>query len=62
MKYAHISQHSEEDCGAACLAAISKYYGKNFTLTRTRKAVGTGQFGTTLLGLQRGAKTLGFNA
>jgi ATP-binding cassette subfamily C protein len=62
MKYAHISQHSEEDCGAACLAAIAKYYGKNFTLTRTREAVGTGQFGTTLLGLQRGAKTLGFKA
>ncbi|MFM7560304.1 cysteine peptidase family C39 domain-containing protein, partial [Cylindrospermopsis raciborskii] len=29
MKYPHISQHSEEDCGAACLAAIAKYYGKN---------------------------------
>ncbi|WP_353931066.1 peptidase domain-containing ABC transporter [Okeanomitos corallinicola TIOX110] len=62
MKYAHISQHSQEDCGAACLAAIAKYYGKNFTLSRIREAVGTGQFGTTLLGLQRGAKTLGFNA
>ncbi|MFM5983357.1 MAG: cysteine peptidase family C39 domain-containing protein, partial [Sphaerospermopsis kisseleviana] len=62
MKYAHISQHSQEDCGAACLAAIAKYYGKSFTLSRIREAVGTGQFGTTLLGLQRGAKTLGFNA
>ncbi|MBE9238289.1 peptidase domain-containing ABC transporter [Anabaena aphanizomenioides LEGE 00250] len=62
MKYAHVSQHSQEDCGAACLAAIAKYYGKSFTLSRIREAVGTGQFGTTLLGLQRGAKTLGFNA
>ncbi|MFM6153148.1 MAG: cysteine peptidase family C39 domain-containing protein, partial [Sphaerospermopsis kisseleviana] len=25
MKYAHVSQHSQEDCGAACLAAIAKY-------------------------------------
>ncbi|MGM3307524.1 peptidase domain-containing ABC transporter [Anabaena sp. WFMT] len=62
MKYAHVSQHSQEDCGAACLAAIAKFYGRNFTLSHIRETVGTGQFGTTLLGLQRGAKTLGFNA
>ncbi|MBW4512032.1 MAG: peptidase domain-containing ABC transporter [Scytonematopsis contorta HA4267-MV1] len=62
MKYQFIRQHSEQDCGAACLAAISKYYGKNFTLNRTREVVGTGQLGTTLLGLRRGAETLGFNA
>lgn len=62
MKYIHVNQHSQEDCGAACLAAISKYYGRNFTLNRIREAVGTGQFGTTLLGLKRGAETLGFQA
>jgi ATP-binding cassette subfamily C protein len=62
MKYAHVLQHSEEDCGAACLGAIAKHYGRNFTLSRIREAVGTGQFGTTLLGLKRGAETLGFKA
>ncbi|QSJ14332.1 peptidase domain-containing ABC transporter [Nostoc sp. UHCC 0702] len=62
MKYQFVKQHSEEDCGAACLAAVSKYYGRTFTLSRIREAVGTGQFGTTLLGLKRGAETLGFNA
>jgi len=62
MKYQFVRQHSEEDCGAACLAAISKYYGRTFTLSRIREAVGTGQFGTTLLGLKRGAETLGFTA
>jgi ATP-binding cassette, subfamily C, bacterial len=62
MKYQFVKQHSEEDCGAACLAAIAKYYGHTFTLNRIREAVGTGQFGTTLLGLRRGAETLGFNA
>ncbi|OUL21286.1 ABC transporter ATP-binding protein [Nostoc sp. RF31YmG] len=61
MKYQFVKQHSEEDCGAACLAAISKYYGHNFTLSHIREALGTGQFGTTLLGLRRGAETLGFN-
>lgn len=62
MKYQFVKQHSEEDCGAACLAAIAKYYGRTFTLNHIREAVGTGQFGTTLLGLKRGAETLGFNA
>ncbi len=62
MKYEFVKQHSKEDCGAACLAAIAKYYGRSFTLSRIREAVGTGQFGTTLLGLKRGAETLGFNA
>ncbi|MDB9373641.1 peptidase domain-containing ABC transporter [Nodularia sphaerocarpa] len=62
MKYQFVRQHSEEDCGAACLAAISKYHGRNFTLSHIREVVGTGQFGTTLLGLRRGAETLGFNA
>jgi ATP-binding cassette subfamily C protein len=62
MKYQFIRQHSEEDCGPACLATIAKYYGKIFTLNRVREAVGTGQFGTTLLGLKQGANKLGFNA
>ncbi|WP_016953577.1 peptidase domain-containing ABC transporter [Anabaena sp. PCC 7108] len=62
MKYQFVKQHSEEDCGAACIAAIAKHYGHTFTLSHIREAVGTGQFGTTLLGLKRGAETLGFNA
>ena len=62
MKYTHVAQHSEEDCGAACLAAIAKYYGRCLTLNHTREIIGTGQLGTTLLGLKRGAETLGFTA
>ncbi|WP_414569447.1 peptidase domain-containing ABC transporter [Nostoc sp. CCY 9925] len=62
MKYQYVAQHSEEDCGAACLASIAKHYGRSFTLSHVREAVGTGQLGTTLLGLKRGAETLGFNA
>ncbi|AKG22637.1 peptidase domain-containing ABC transporter [Calothrix sp. 336/3] len=61
MKYQVVLQHSEEDCGAACLATVSKHYGRVFALTRTREAVGTGYRGTTLLGLSRGAEALGFN-
>ncbi|MEM8723534.1 MAG: peptidase domain-containing ABC transporter [Cyanobacteria bacterium P01_G01_bin.39] len=62
MKYQLIKQFSEEDCGAACLASIAKHYGRVFTLNRIREAVGTGQLGTSLLGLRQGADILGFNA
>jgi ATP-binding cassette, subfamily C, bacterial len=62
MKYRAVLQHNEEDCGAACLAAISQHYGRTFTLSHVREAVGTGQLGTTLLGLTRGSEALGFNA
>jgi ATP-binding cassette subfamily C protein len=62
MKYQLVLQHSEEDCGPACLASVTKHYGKTFNLNRIREAVGTGQLGTTLFGLRRGAESLGFNA
>jgi ATP-binding cassette, subfamily C, bacterial len=61
MKYPFIEQHSEEDCGAACLGSIAKYYRRTFAINRIREAVGTRQEGTTLLGLKQGANTLGFN-
>lgn len=61
MKHQVVLQHSEEDCGAACLATVSKHYGRVFAMNRTREAVGTGYRGTTLLGLSRGAEVLGFN-
>ncbi|WP_250123368.1 peptidase domain-containing ABC transporter [Chroococcidiopsis sp. CCMEE 29] len=60
--YQCVLQASEEDCGAACLAAISRHHGKILSINRSREAVGTGQLGTTLLGLKRGGESLGFNA
>ncbi|MDJ0596042.1 MAG: cysteine peptidase family C39 domain-containing protein [Pleurocapsa sp. MO_226.B13] len=48
MKYHLVRQHSEEDCGAACLASITKHYGRVFTISSIREKVGTGQQGTTL--------------
>ena len=62
MKYQSVLQHSEEDCGPACLATIAKHYGRSFRLNRIRELVGTGQLGTSLLALRRGAEALGFNA
>jgi ATP-binding cassette, subfamily C, bacterial len=61
-KYPCVLQHNEEDCGAACLATIARHYGRIFTINHIRQAVGTGQLGTTLLGLVRGAESLEFVA
>lgn len=61
MKFPIVLQHSEEDCGAACIATVAKHYGRTFAIARIREAVGTGSRGTTLLGLNRGADALGFH-
>lgn len=61
-QYSCVLQHGESDCGAACLTSIAKHYGCNLAISHIREVVGTGQQGTTLLGLKRGAEALGFNA
>jgi ABC-type bacteriocin/lantibiotic exporter with double-glycine peptidase domain len=60
MRYPLILQQSEEDCGAACLATVAKFHGRNFSIGRIRELAGTRSRGTTLLGLGRGAESLGF--
>jgi ATP-binding cassette, subfamily C, bacterial len=62
MRYHHVPQHCEEDCGAACLATIAKHYRRTIPLSQIREVSGTGWQGTTLLGLKQGAEALGFNA
>jgi len=62
MKYPTVIQAREEDCGAACLKMVCQYYRRNYSLNRVREAVGTGQEGTSLLGLRRGAEILGLKA
>jgi ABC-type bacteriocin/lantibiotic exporter with double-glycine peptidase domain len=62
MSYSVVLQQTEEDCGAACLATVAKHFGHDYGLSQSREAVGTTAFGTTLLGLRRGAETLGFIA
>jgi ABC-type bacteriocin/lantibiotic exporter with double-glycine peptidase domain len=57
-----VRQFDEEDCGAACIATIASSHGSSLKLGLVRDAVGTTSTGTSLLGLRRGAETLGFNA
>lgn len=56
-----VKQHDMTDCAAACLAMVCMYYKKEITITKLRDILGTDIKGTTLLGLENGAKKLGFD-
>lgn len=56
-----IRQHDATDCAAACLATICMYYKKETTITKLRDKLGTDIKGTTLAGLEYGARNLGFD-
>ena len=45
-KYICIKQHDETDCGAACLATVSKQYGFTTSITKIRELAGTDKHGT----------------
>lgn len=56
-----VKQYDATDCAAACLASICLYYKKEITITKLRDILGTDIKGTTLKGLDDGAKKLGFD-
>lgn len=60
-KYVLVKQHDETDCGAACLATVAKYYGKQVSISRIRYFSGTDCFGTSGFGLVKGAAGLGMS-
>ena len=55
-------QHDITDCGAACLATISKQYGLNLSISKIREAAGTDKQGTNAYGMIKAAEQLGFSA
>ncbi|WP_078552578.1 peptidase domain-containing ABC transporter [Bacillus alkalicellulosilyticus] len=61
-KYVAIKQNDEKDCGAACLATISKQYGLKLPISKIREIAGTDKQGTNALGLIKAAEELGFTA
>ncbi|BAZ68398.1 heterocyst differentiation protein HetC [Fischerella sp. NIES-4106] len=61
-RYPFIQQHSSSDCGAACLAMISLYWGKRFSLNRLRNLAQTDRLGASLSALADAAETLGYDA
>lgn len=61
-KYYCIKQHDITDCGAACLATISKQYGYRTSITKIREIAGTDKQGTNAYGVIKAAEQLGFSA
>ncbi|UZP03902.1 peptidase domain-containing ABC transporter [Clostridium botulinum] len=61
-KYICIKQHDLKDCGAACLATISKQYGLKIPISKIREVAGTDKQGTSAYGLIKAAEQLGFTA
>jgi ATP-binding cassette subfamily B protein len=50
-KYYCIKQHDITDCGAACLATVSKQFGLHTSITKIREVAGTDKQGTNAYGV-----------
>lgn len=61
-KYYCVKQHDITDCGAACLATISRQYGFKTSISKIREVAGTDRHGTNAYGMIKAAKQLGFTA
>jgi ATP-binding cassette subfamily B protein len=57
-----VRQIDEMDCGAACLAMVTRYFGRSVSLARIRQLVNTGLDGTSLRSLCSAAEELGLAA
>jgi ATP-binding cassette subfamily B protein len=58
-RFPFVRQIDEMDCGAACVAMVCRYFGREVAASHIRMAVGTGVDGTSLRGLQRGGEHVG---
>ncbi|MCJ8281450.1 MAG: cysteine peptidase family C39 domain-containing protein, partial [Rivularia sp. ALOHA_DT_140] len=60
--YPFIQQQSSSDCGAACLAMISQYWGKRFSIKTLRSIARINSMGAELTDLANAAQSLGYKA
>lgn len=61
-KFHCVKQHDITDCGAACLATISRQYGLKIPISKIREVAGTDKQGTNAYGVIKAAESLGFSA
>jgi subfamily B ATP-binding cassette protein HlyB/CyaB len=61
-RFPWVEQQSSSDCGAACLAMISRYWGKRLPINVLREMANVGRAGASLKGLARAAENIGFQA
>jgi ATP-binding cassette subfamily B protein len=55
-----VRQQSVMDCGAACLATVTRFYGKRVSLNRIRESTRVGTSGASMLHILRAAEAMGF--
>jgi len=60
--YPWVEQQSSSDCGAACLAMVSRYWNKVFPLNWLREQANIGRSGASLKSLSKAAEKIGFHA
>lgn len=60
VRYPIVFQHDANDCGPACLAMVSAWYGHRQSLADLRERAATDRQGTSLAGLVRAAIEMGF--
>ncbi|UIE38738.1 cysteine peptidase family C39 domain-containing protein [Leptodesmis sichuanensis] len=58
--YPFIEQQSTSDCGVACLAMISQYWGKRLSINTLRNLANVGRSGASLKNLAGAAERVGF--
>jgi ATP-binding cassette subfamily B protein len=58
--FPHLSQPDVMDCGATCLAMVSKYYGKTYTIQKLREMCSVTRSGVSMLGISDAAEKIGF--
>lgn len=61
-KYVWLQQHDLMDCGAACMAMISSFYGKKINLATWRSLVHITKEGASMLSLKQAAERVGFDS
>lgn len=59
-RFPAVRQQSVMDCGAACLATVCRYYGKQVSLNQMRELARVGRAGASMLNILRAANELGF--
>lgn len=62
MKYPHIKQHDEKDCGAACLSMISDFYNLKLPMSKFRELIKVDNQGASIYGIISGSEQIGFDA
>lgn len=62
LKYPHIKQHDQRDCGAACLSMISEFYGLKLPIAKFRELIKVDIQGANIYGIVDGSQKIGLDA